>query len=283
MKIRYHALPVVTLALGCAAPLSRNPTRPEPVSEPIAASVSTRTVWVLSPDSRPYRYHSSTETLLELSDPAASESINTAVDFSLSVSRNSNGISYSATLESISVQGGPKTGSAPAVPQLPLSLKGELREGRLTAEIESSQPAPVMNCSTEALSAASAVQRALLQIPASLRKDMTWTDSTTAILCSGSIPVNTTILHEYRVTGETGRGILIERQDRTVSSGQGIQDQHRIRLRTEGSGSTQLIIDSVSGGLVESNGTHTASVTVTASGKDQKFTQTTREQTRRLN
>jgi hypothetical protein len=77
--------------------------------------------------------------------------------------------------------------------------------------------------------------------------------------------------------GETDKGILIERQDRTVSAGEGTQGQHRVRLRSDGTGTAQLIVDSRTGSLIESTGTYVTSVVVTASRRERKFTQTTRE------
>jgi hypothetical protein len=107
---------------------------------------------------------------------------------------------------------------------------------------------------------------------------MTWSDSTTANLCSGSIPITSITSRNFRVIGEVNRGLLIERQERTKSTGEGAQGQHRITLQSSGTGTAQLIIDPQTGTLLESTGVHTASVVVTASGRDRQFTQTTREQ-----
>jgi hypothetical protein len=141
------------------------------------------------------------------------------------------------------------------------------------------------DCSKDALSTTGAVQRAVIALPLVLHKDMVWTDSATTNSCSGSIPVTSTTVRRYRVVGETSgsnRGVLLERQDRTTLSGEGSQGQHRVRLKSDGSGTAQVVIDAETGAVLESNGVHTASVVVTASGRDQRFTQRTREQLSRL-
>jgi hypothetical protein len=99
--------------------------------------------------------------------------------------------------------------------------------------------------------------------------------------CSGSIPVTLTALQSYRVLGETTSGarsgILLERIDKTASTGEGADGQHRVQLKSEGSGQTQLLIDPLSGVLLEATGMNTTTATVTTSGRSQKFTQTSRE------
>jgi hypothetical protein len=106
---------------------------------------------------------------------------------------------------------------------------------------------------------------------------MTWSDSTTATLCNGSILTTSITSRSFRVIGEVSRGILIERRERTTSTGDGAQGQHRLKLQTSGRGNAQLIIDAQTGTLLESTGVYTASVVVTTSGRNQQFTQTTRE------
>ena len=289
MKIKYAVqILASTLAFACA-PAVRGTERPQPVPDidttpPIASGIST---WTISPTHEQHRYRSITSTLLELADTTGitRDSITTTIDFTLSILRDREPLSYSATVESMSARGGQKTGITTNA-ELPFSFTARLERGRIIMDLPEGQASQsYADCSKDALSTTAAIQRAVLALPLVLHKDMVWTDSTTRNSCSGSIPVTSTTVRRYRVVGETSAsrsGVLIERQDRTTLSGEGSQGQHRVRLKSDGSGTTQVIIDAQTGAVLESTGAHTASVVVTASGRDQRFTQTTREQVRRL-
>lgn len=283
MKIAYTAVVVTSsLVYGCSSS-PRPGSRPQPVADidttPAVSSVST---WTISPTETEQRYQSITGSLLETADVAGitRDSITTTVDFVLSIKYGQEPLSYSATVESMSARGGQKTGITTNT-QLPFSFTARLDQGRITVDPPAGQTSQsYVSCSNEALSATGIIQRVVVRVPLALHRDMSWTDSTTASTCSGSIPVITTMVRRYRVVGETTGtpgGILLERQDRTLSAGEGSQGQHRVRLRSDGSGTAQVIVDSRTGAVLESNGVHIASVVVTASGRDQKFTQRTRE------
>lgn len=267
---------------GCA-PSPRVSTVPEPIPGETVSTItplSTRNTWTITPTADQHAYRSNISTVLELADSAGvkKDSVTSTTDFALSITENSEALSYSATIAALSLQGGTKTGTTAVTSQLPFSFTGRLHQSKLTISPISGRSTELsLDCSNEVLSATPAIQRAVITVPSMLQKDMTWSDSTTANICSGSIPVTSTTSRHFRVVGEVSRGILIERQERTSLTGEGAQGQHRLRIRSNGTGTAQLIIDARTGALLESTGTHTASVIVTASGKDQQFTQTTRE------
>ena len=267
---------------GCArAP--RVSTTPESIPDKTVSSVtplSTHSAWTIHPTAELHAYRSTISTLLELADSAGLEkdSITSTTDFTLSIIENSEALSYSATIAAFSFQGGPKTGTTAVTSQLPFSFSGRLHQGKLTINPITGRSGELsVDCSNEVLSAIPVIQRAVATVPLALQKDMTWSDSTTANICSGSIPLTSVTSRHFRVIGEVSRGILIERKEHTASAGEGAQGQHRLRIRSSGTGTAQLIIDARTGALRESTGTHTASVIVTASGRDRQFTQTTRE------
>ena len=122
-------------------------------------------------------------------------------------------------------------------------------------------------------------------IPLELQRGQSWTDSTSTALCSGSIPVTLTALRHYQVIGEINNGahigLLLERLDKTSLAGEGAEGQHRVQLKSEGTGRTELLIDPITGALLEVTGTNTSLVTITTSGRSQKFTQTSKEEVTR--
>ena len=140
-----------------------------------------------------------------------------------------------------------------------------------------------MQCSNPAVSTLNVIQRSVVILPTLLTQGMTWRDSTTAIGCSGSIPVTTVSIRNYRVVGEadvSGRpAIAIERTEKTLSSGEGSENQHRILLKTEATGTARIFVDRTSGALLSSEGEQHADIVVTA-GRAQRFKQTVKELTK---
>lgn len=283
MAIKYFffsaLLTIATTSCRSAAP--RN--EPEPVSPenppPIAPSpdLSSRNTWIIQPTEQQYKYRSSTisSIVMEQGTISLRDSTSLTTDFSISLSRNARGASYSITVEGLSLT------SAGHIS--PLDLSGLSSPVSLTGRIETNQislstPA---NCNNQVSSTFPVIQRSLILPPLQLRKGQTWTDSTSTAACSGSIPVMLTALRQYRVVGETNNaahsGLLLERLDKTTSTGEGAEGQHRVQLKSEGTGQTQLLINPVTGTLLEATGTNTTLATVTTSGRSQKFTQISRE------
>jgi len=274
MQIRYSRFSLLLIFLtACHSAGSR--TEPEPaIGEfpsplPSSPQLSPRSSWTIQPTTQVHRYRSEIISIIIPGESSAGirDSISAIADFALTVQRDTKGLSYSASVEAFSVRG-------QADPSSPMSLAGRLESSQFTLN-------PPVTCTTQANSVVPALQRLVIPMPLQLRKGQTWTDSTSATLCSGSIPVTLIALRSYRVIGEisTGArtGVLLERQDKTLSAGEGSEGQHRIQLRSEGGGQTQLLIDSTTGAPIELTVASTLTITVTTSGRSQKFIQTSRE------
>lgn len=244
------------------------------------------TSWTISPVAREHRYTSVTTAVLEslgLSG-ASRDTVMSMVGFSLSIARNVVPASYSATIESISIRGGLRTtGSTSSSTDLslPFIFTGRIETGRTTLDLTKSRTETPASCTSEILSAIPVIQRSLVLVPLQLHTGMAWTDSTTTSVCSGPLMVLLTSVRTYQVKGQTSAqnhpAILLEQQSRTSFTGDGTQEQHRIRVRGDGSGKAQLMVDAQTGDLIDTTSDHTAVITVTSSGRDQRFTQTSRE------
>jgi hypothetical protein len=105
----------------------------------------------------------------------------------------------------------------------------------------------------------------------------------TTELCSGGIPVTAISNRTYQVLGEGVIGstpvILLERHDRSSSTGEGSSGQHRVSIQADAVGSGQVAIDRVTGILVDDLSTYSTSITIRSSGRIQKFTQAVKEHT----
>ena len=250
---------------------------PEP--SPSAPRISsTRDRWTITPVAASHRFTSVIHTAIELQEPAGiqRDSLISSFTYSLSIERSGETVSYSARVESMSAHGGARITSPMGALTSPFSFSGQLEKNKISVD------SAVTDCSNDALASVPVIQRALVVTPVALHKDMTWSDSVSSAVCSGSIPVTTTSVRNYRVVGETPHGILIERHDHTTAAGEGSQGQHLIRLKTDGSGMAQITIDSRTGELLQVVSTSTTTAIVTASGRDRRFVQTVQERINRL-
>lgn len=274
---------IVSCTFACSSSPPTVQTSPGPVSNPGSGPIAISSgpiSWKIIPVQQQHRYQAISETVLETIDSTGSnhDTVKSTLNFLLTTAQDGDSIVYSATIESISVTGGPRIGRIDTSKlQLPFSFLGHLKFGQLTIGLQQ-RVSTVTDCSSELLSATTLVQHAVIAVPQLINKDMVWTDSIQTTVCNGSIPMLSTTAYQYRVVGEGPAGLLLERQDRTTSVGEGPQDQHQVRLQSEGSGTTRVLLDPQTGVLRESAGTRTGFVTVRASGREQRFTQVTREQ-----
>jgi hypothetical protein len=280
-----------TIAIACApsvagtppSPTTENKENPE-VSRPVLPGLAS---WKLEPSTAEQTYLATTNTELQLSDSSTTlrDVLTAKTEFRLSVSRNPRSSSIVATVNSFSLQGGSRTGSPEALPQLPLSTIGHFESNKLTLTPSAGRSSST-DCTNTAVSTLSVIPRSFILVPVELHTGMTWTDSTSVELCNGSIPVVATSVRFFRVLGESLSGttpvILLEKHEKVYSTGEGSSGQHRILLKSEGSGVGQVAVDRVTGLLVDATSTYTTTVSIRSSGRDQRFTQVVKEHVGRV-
>ena len=292
IKCRFLIFSVFMTACRSGAPgVIPNPGIGGPSTTPIDPR-SEATSWTISPTGQEHRYTSVTSASLEFTGLSgiSRDTVNSTINFSLTISRAAVPATYSARIESISIQGGSRTGgvvnSSSNIP-LPFEFDGRLEPDRITLNLPKAQTESPLSCTSETLSAIPAIQRSVILIPLQLRTGMTWTDSTVSTVCSGPLLVSLTSVRTYQVKGQTSvrnrTALILDQQSRTNFTGEGIQDQHRVRVRGDGAGRGQLTVDAETGALLETVSDHTTGITVTSSGRDQRFTQVSRERVTRAN
>jgi hypothetical protein len=215
------------------------------------------------------------------------DTISSRITFSLTISREVDSTTFSGTITSIATQTGNRIGRSPQDPRQPLAFTGRLSGGISTITplfAESTDPQNV--CDDTALPALPAVGRALVLSPIELRQGARWIDSSYVSACAGPIPITITTARTYQVLGEgrlgTASTILVARQTRTRFTGEGAQEQHWTKVSGEGSGSARLHLETATGALLDATGEDTTAVTITASGRQQHFSQLVRERLSRL-
>lgn len=257
-------------------PTGNSPELPKPISTEIAS-------WKLQPSSADHHYLTISNARLKLTDSStvSEESIISRIEFKISSARETPTSTFLTTIDSFSLEGGSRTRVEPLSFTLPISLIARFQDNKLQFSFPDNSTAA--DCTNPVLSTLSIIQRTLVTPPLQLHTGMTWNDSTAAEVCSGEIPVSMTSSRKYRVLGATMIGntpvILIERHDRSSSTGEGSSGQHRIALQSETIGSGQIAINQLTGTLVDDLSTYETLITIRASGRNQKFTQLVKEHT----
>ena len=288
-KYRFFLAMLCTACRSSAPGEAPSPDIRSPAETPTELN-PTVSAWSISPTNQEHRYTSVTSAILETVGLPQSDrdTIISTVNFSTSITRDITPPSYSARIEAITIQGGTRTRAVvpPVDVPVPFVFTGRLEPNRITLELPKAQTDISGTCVNEALAAVPVVQRSLVLVPLQLRTGLTWTDSTTASVCSGPMLVSLTSVRTYVVKGQAvvrGRAaILLDQQNRTSFTGGGAQEQHRIRVRGDGTGKSQVVIDAVTGALIDAAADNTTLLTITASGRDRRFTQTSRERVTQL-
>ena len=286
---RYFRLTLLFLALGCG----RSACLPEPIVRPAPEATapgvltpgSSGRSWTITAATEPRRYSSTATVSLELVSDSAPvrEAITQRTRFTLLTGSASGSTSFLGSIDALTTDASARIGQPAILATFPVTFTGHVVNGTFTLDaLNGESSVTTMQCSNPAVSALNVIQRNVIILPTQLTQGMTWRDSTTAAGCSGFIPITTVSIRDYRVIGEadvSGRaGIAIERTEKTLSTGEGSENQHRVLLRTEANGTTRIYVDRTSGALLSSEGEQHADVIV-AAGRAQRFKQIVKETT----
>ena len=266
---------------GCTTGSSSPAPRPEPerpASQPRTPAVDSRSSsWTFSPDPTPQSYAAVESTTVILG--ARRDSSVTQTVFTIRIRPGGERPTIIGTIDRIA--------GRDSMPNdvLPVSFAGNLQAGSLIVDSIGGRRIPtILPCDSPAVSQLSVIRRALFTPPLTLAQNQSWTDSSTVPACSGTIPVQITSVRTYRVIGESDGELLVERRDRTFSSGEGAQGQHRMTIQARGTGSSQLRLDRRTGEVVSAAGVSQTEIDVGSSGRSQRFVQTVQSRvTRREN
>lgn len=286
MSAKYSVVVLLVLSSACA----RASSAPEPVPEaapgvisPPAPTAGAGRSWKIVPALQPRRYKSTANISLELNTPSGMirDTLTQRTQFTLLTRSGSGSTTFLGSIESMSTTAGNRTGPIDLPPSLPLSFTGHIANSTTVLDALNGQTQKASpDCTNPAVSALKVIHRNVTVLPADLFQEMTWTDSTSTTVCNGMIPLSSTTIRTYHVVGEmeinNQPAILLERTERTFSTGEGSENQHRILIKTQGAGSGRVYVDRVTGALLASEGEQRAEITITA-GRAQRFVQIVRE------
>lgn len=265
------------------------PETPEPVV-PSPAKGNTTKLWQLSPTTEPQRYTTFISTIVQQQSvtPPVSDSVKTTTRYSIGVMRSPNSASITGIIESFEIKAGNRIGSDTIEASFPASFNGQIRNHELSLDLANSRSnsSSALSCQSTEKNALTTIQRNLYTIPFQLQNGMTWQDSLSSTSCSGPLELTLTTIRNYKVIGETTfnavPAILVAITEKTLSEGEGSQDQHRVMITSEAQKSGNMYLDEVTGTLLNViSETHTT-IQIQTSGRTQQFLQTSRETTTRM-
>ena len=151
-----------------------------------------------------------------------------------------------------------------------------------SGDVQVIDPAPATSPACDSTAALIVrAQQLLPKVPNTLIAGTKWRDSTTTSGCRGMLPVASTVISNYTVTGDTTinstRVLQIQRADSISATGEGSSGQHRIMIAATGTGLSHAFLDPISGRLLLLSGTQSTLVNVTTSGRLATFRQNVTE------
>ena len=275
------------LYAGCvsSSPVPSSLPSPAPVPEgkPALPEETTHNpvFWRITPTSQTKSYSSLLTTLVTATDSSTRrDSITARTFYSISTTRTADSLFFSGSITQF-VLNGTAIESPQFQPVFPILYTGKLSKHIIQVQGPEDQSSDLCNNSHEM--PLRAIQRNVFLVPLELSNQETWTDSTSTIVCSGSLPVTLTSLRTFHIIGESEfegfRVLVVEQNEKTFSKGEGSEGQHRIFVNGNGSTTGRLYIDSNSGQLLSSNLKNQTSLAIQSSGRIQHFLQNSTEVT----
>lgn len=289
---RHIFLGLFTLGVtGCALTAKNSPSlpaEPEVSSEPVGVSVTrdegTHRIWRTTPTEELQSYRSTIKTTIEEQNTQENRKFHftTSADYSLRLLRSTSKIDLSGTVLNFQVNADKPDSLSPSSFEFPMIFSGKIADHNIFLRpSNSNKPTSLLPCNDSLQILLSVINRDLVIVPTEISTDQGWQDSTSSMICSGSVPVDVSMLRNYRITGETivdGMSALqLERTEKLLASGQGSQGQHQISISGVGTGRGQIYVDRVTGTLLSLTATNEIELSIKSSGRTQMFTQRSEE------
>lgn len=263
----------LTMMAGCRTiPVAETEGQRTPIEKGVA-TIPAKPTWVLKPGGDAFiSYtlqqeasvvsHSPTERVQKLSPQI--------VEFSLHSSGPDHNQVTELTVSSI-------TRDKEKSEVVPFSISALNTNSFITTSVIATQKSEESICSHALFSIVPSTSTAILALPLTITKGMTWSDSMTTSACAGPIPTKSTIVRQYQALGEDdgdqNAGILISLDQKTLTTGEGSDGQHRVYVNATGIGKGQLTIDAVDGSLLRATVEEKSSIRIMVSGTGQDFEQ----------
>lgn len=251
------------------------PSQPKP-AETTAHTSSTNTTWEFIPSEQSHIYRSTSYTVVhEVSTTKPRvDTLKLNTHFSINLNQLQNPTTISGYIDSATVAQNSGLTSQLNNPQSRIGLTGEIEGGEVRLKLSADQG----ECSSPITPILGEIRPLITTHSKALSLTSAWTDSISAVTCSGSgIPTTLKIVRSYRVLGEetysATQVLLIERIEATNFNGSGSQEQHQVEIKGIGIGTSRIYLDRTTGATVAVESTQKIDTIIRSSGRLQHFIQ----------
>jgi hypothetical protein len=272
-------------AVACGGARSSPPAAPSPlptspVSQPAAPVAPTAGASSFKYASGTVRYRITRSAAIESTGPdlQTHREISTNITNELlALEPVDQAIKFTALIDTSTTTTQGLIGSVQSV-QLPVQISGSFTDSSLTINTE---PA-AGKCSMLSSLLATDLHNLLIAFPEQLSTGVSWKDSTDIQGCQAGIPTSAHTTRSYIVSGDAsyeGRPVLvILRTDTTRAKGEGGLQQHRVSIDVVGTGTALYYLDTATGRVVRLTIDQLLDLGVTASAKQSRFKQTSKQE-----
>lgn len=270
---------LIWVLTACASHTPAPEVSPHP-SQPITTETTqidpTKRMWQLVPSKQRHTYRSISYTIIH--DVAApkprTDTLTLNTYFTLDVNQLQTPTTISGYIDSvIAAQTSART-SRLDNPSSRVGFIGEITDGELTLKLSTNQA----ECTSRMTPVLGEIRPVITTYSQTLSLSSTWTDSISAMTCSGSeIPTTLKVIRSYRVLGETThstiQALVIERSEATHFNGSGNHDHHQVQIEGVGTSTSRVYLNITNGATIAVESTQKVDTAIRSSGRVQHFTQ----------
>lgn len=276
------ALTIAGAALGCATtspPTARKPPGRQPPATAHPAAPAPLVRWHLQygPGQRAYAVRTRTAVTLTNADTAGApveRADSGYAHYTVAVTPDSAGqLTLSGVVDSSSVESGDTLRSNPDS-AAPARFSGVLSPA---GSLVSFEQVTGSLCAGGTDPAVAGARELFVPLPAAATVGTIWRDTSTVVICRGGIPVTTTTVRDYRLTGAPGwhgtAALRIERSAVTTVTGDGAQTEQHATVAGAGRGVATIYLDPSTGALFALDGSADLQLTVVVPSGSYAFRQ----------
>ena len=265
--------------VACAASTVQRPGRPIPIPSlpsPVPLPPSGAS-WTFSYTPGPLSYQVLRNATIESLDSGSRREISTNVTHeSVDLESAGDTIHFTAIVDIFSTVTQGAIGPVQPV-QLPVQILGSLVSDSLIFSNDSTTG----KCSPVSSALSADLHNLLIRFPSQLSQASRWRDSLELTSCQGMISTTAQIVRTFLVSGETqyeGSPVLvIQRTDTIRAHGEGAQQQHRVTIDANGTGTAMYYLSTRDGRIVRLNSGQDLNLVIGASGSVHRFKQQSKQ------
>ncbi len=255
---------------------------PEPEQQVSRTDPSAVVSWSFTPGSQPRTYSSTGTTVISQTDASVprQDSVTSQVLYSIGIMQGSDDLFFSGFISSFEISGSFVEPDRQF--ELPITFSGHIKDHVLSTRVSDRATSESgSHCNDFSLVPLSTIQHNIILMPLEVSTAETWSDSTSSVVCNGTLPMTITMIRTFHVIGEGNYvgipALIIDKKERTFSKGEGSQGQHRIFIETHGTTTSQLYVDRKSGELLSAKSINQTSLSIQSSGRNQHFSESSTE------